>query len=373
MRLPMAPSVPSTAMRGQVTSKMRPENSDRSLVSFGRRTSVIVTPASRAGGDELGVVVQELVQAVDDVHAAVDAVEQHEALLGRQEAVGRGDARRSGSRGPGRRGRSPRRDRRRTGMPLAPPSRYMPGIDAGSAAVDDAEDLVALGVADQAVGGLAVLLAELAFAVDDGGGGGAAPGCATSASPCSGAPNGAISGRDDDIGLLCTAQRRRRDRGGPLRPTASEASAPSVDAMSTRERYQGKRETGAQVRASAPSRSAQRTRLGHWCGRPMSSTRHDAQYQTSGIVPGSDVGSISKFLRHRPHCWLEMTSAVGSARWGSGTWCSSGSGLRRGVAEATDASIVAEASPLSRVPPEPTAWRRRPLLPRHPPRVPSPH
>ena len=47
VRLPTAPSVPSTAIRGQVTSKMRPEKSLRSFFSLGRRTSVMVTPASR--------------------------------------------------------------------------------------------------------------------------------------------------------------------------------------------------------------------------------------------------------------------------------------------------------------------------------------
>ena len=46
----------------------------------------------------------------------------------------------------------------------------LPGIDSGPEAVDDTEDLVLLRVPDQAVGGLTVLLAELALAVDDRGG-----------------------------------------------------------------------------------------------------------------------------------------------------------------------------------------------------------
>src|SRR6202020_3400252 len=38
---------------------------------------------------EFGVVVEELVQAVDDVHPAGDAVETHDPLLVRQQAAGR--------------------------------------------------------------------------------------------------------------------------------------------------------------------------------------------------------------------------------------------------------------------------------------------
>src|SRR6202042_3333566 len=45
---------------------------------------------------ELGVVVEELVQSVDDVHPAGDAVEQHDPLLVGQQAVGRGQSAESG-------------------------------------------------------------------------------------------------------------------------------------------------------------------------------------------------------------------------------------------------------------------------------------
>ena len=48
VRLPTAPSVPSTAMRRHGTSKMRPEKSLRSFFSLGRRTSVMLTCASSA-------------------------------------------------------------------------------------------------------------------------------------------------------------------------------------------------------------------------------------------------------------------------------------------------------------------------------------
>ena len=169
VRLPIAPSVPSTAIRGQVTSKIRPENRCRSFLAFGRRTSVMVTPAITAGRDELGVVVEELVQAVDDVHAAGDAVEQHDPLLVRQQAVGRRQAADQVVRYAAgvRDGLGERRQHRDA---VGGAVEELPGIDAGLAAVDDAEDLVLLRVPDQAVGGLAVLLAELALAVDDRGG-----------------------------------------------------------------------------------------------------------------------------------------------------------------------------------------------------------
>ena len=168
VRLPIAPSVPSTAMRGQVTSKMRPENSVQVLLVLGAAHVGDRHAGEQRGGDELGVVVEELVQPVDDVHAAGDAVEQHDALrrprAGRRPARGR----RSGSRAPGRRARWPRPGVASTGMPLGVPSRNCPASSTGPSAVDDAEDLVLLRVADQPVGGLAVLLAELALAVDDG-------------------------------------------------------------------------------------------------------------------------------------------------------------------------------------------------------------
>ena len=58
---------------------------------------------------------------------------------------------------------------RQTGMPLALVVEHHAGVATGLVAVDDRQDLVALGVADEAVGGLAVDLAEVGLAVDDGG------------------------------------------------------------------------------------------------------------------------------------------------------------------------------------------------------------
>ena len=49
----------------------------------------MVTSGEQRRGDELGVVVEELVQTVDDVHAPGDAVEQHDPLRRREQAVGR--------------------------------------------------------------------------------------------------------------------------------------------------------------------------------------------------------------------------------------------------------------------------------------------
>ena len=56
-------------------------------------------------------------------------------------------------------------------MPEADTVQDEAGILTRERAVDDAEDPVLLGVADEPVGGLAVLQTEGAFAIDDGGGG----------------------------------------------------------------------------------------------------------------------------------------------------------------------------------------------------------
>src|SRR6202042_1798980 len=61
------------------------------------QVALVLRPAYIGDGDagdhgcrhELGVVVEELVQPVDDVHPAGDAVEQDDPLLVRQQAVGR--------------------------------------------------------------------------------------------------------------------------------------------------------------------------------------------------------------------------------------------------------------------------------------------
>jgi hypothetical protein len=45
-------------------------------------------------------------------------------------------------------------------------------------------------------------------------------------------------GDEDDMELLCAAQRRRKERSRRKKAEAKEASAPSVDALSTGERYQ---------------------------------------------------------------------------------------------------------------------------------------
>ena len=121
----------------------------------------------QAGGHELGVVVEEVVEPVDDVHAPGDAVEQHDPLGRGEQAVGRCEAADQVVRdlagvgdGLGQVGEH--------GDAVGGAVQDLAGVGAGVPAVEDAEDLVLLGVPDQPVGGLAVLLTELAFAVDDG-------------------------------------------------------------------------------------------------------------------------------------------------------------------------------------------------------------
>src|SRR6202035_1880706 len=138
VRFPIAPSVPRIAILGHVTSKIRPENRCRSRLAFGRRTSVMVTTANKAARHELGVVVEELVQAVDDVHPAGDAVEQHDPLLVRQQAVGRRQptdqvVRYAAGVRDGLGERRQHRDAVRGAV------KEFAGIDSGPEAVDDAE------------------------------------------------------------------------------------------------------------------------------------------------------------------------------------------------------------------------------------------
>ena len=96
-----------------------------------------------------------------------DAVEQHHALRGRQQPVGRRQAADEVVRDVAGVGDGLGQARQH-GDAVGHAVEHGPGVGAGMPAVDDAQDLVLLGVPDQSVGGLAVLLAELALAVDDG-------------------------------------------------------------------------------------------------------------------------------------------------------------------------------------------------------------
>ncbi len=121
------------------------------------------------GGDELRVVIEELMQAVDDVQAMGGTVQQHDALGAGEKTVGGCDSADEVIRGAARVNDGfceSREDRDAVGETIE----QRPGVRAGMTAVDDAEDVIFLGVADQTVGRLAILLAELGFAVDDRGG-----------------------------------------------------------------------------------------------------------------------------------------------------------------------------------------------------------
>ena len=119
------------------------------------------------GGREFRIVVEEFVQPVDQVHPLCDRVEEVAALAEREHAAGGGDSEDHGVRneprardraGQVRQNRDARGDAVEDGAGVA----TCPG------AVDDAEDPVLLGMADEAVRGLAVLSTEVAFAIDDG-------------------------------------------------------------------------------------------------------------------------------------------------------------------------------------------------------------
>ncbi len=237
------------------------------------------------------------------------------------------------------------------GCRSAMPSRKLPGVDAGPEAVDDAEDLVALGVADQPVGGLAVLLPELALAVHDGGapGGGGGHGIAPGRAERDLFRRGHRHGAPQCSPEEATGPRR------PSRAAASGASAPNVDKLPTCSTYQRgarNRRVFDRFRCGSSARPGPETvrrpvRL-RWGGGRRSSgarggppgTRRTAT--SPGSCPARWCSPSRRPRRQRPHCWLlrgaSGPSLVGSSRSAlvrSGTWCSSGSWLRRGVAVAT--------------------------------------
>ena len=108
-------------------------------------------------------------QPVDEVHPARDAVEKIGALSRGEHATRRRhpeDQRIRHPTGVTDRGRQIGDDRN----PVRDAVKHDTGIRPRTRAVDHAEDPILLGVADEPVGGLAVLPPEVAFAVDDGGG-----------------------------------------------------------------------------------------------------------------------------------------------------------------------------------------------------------
>ena len=139
----------------------------RFFLSRGRRTSRIVTSCARWPADELGVVVQELVKPVDDVHPRARWRRARRGARPARACRSTGAIPKMKSRGtcPASAMASPRS--RQIGMPLGTPSSTSPASRPALLAVDDREDLVLLGVAHQAVGGLAVAGAEVRLAVDD--------------------------------------------------------------------------------------------------------------------------------------------------------------------------------------------------------------
>ena len=164
----MAESVPSTAMRGQVHLGDAAAEHVQVLLGLGLAHVVDGHAVGEGDGHELGVLGEELVEAVDQAHAPRHGVEHQRPLVRREHAAGGGDAEDEGvdrvadeAQGLIEVGAD------RDVVRLA--AEDLAGVEAGLRAVEHGHDLVALGVADEAVGGLAVLLAEVGLAVDDGG------------------------------------------------------------------------------------------------------------------------------------------------------------------------------------------------------------
>ena len=105
-------------------------------------------------------------EPVDDAHALCHGAEHHRALVGGEHAARGGDAEdEEVRRAAGRRDRLG--EVGDDGDAVGAVAEHLAGVAAGLAAVDDRQDLVALRVADEPVGGLAVDGAEVGLAVDD--------------------------------------------------------------------------------------------------------------------------------------------------------------------------------------------------------------
>ena len=166
VRLPMAPSVPSTAMRGQVTVSIAPVNMRRSFLGRGRRTSSISTPYLAAA-------------AVNSRSSFRNSCRPLTMYMPRRMASST-TPRWCGESRP-LSGATPRMKKSGTRPASAMAVRevgadrdavrdvveVLAGVGSRLRAVDHREDLVLLGVAHQAVGGLAVGGAEERLGVDD--------------------------------------------------------------------------------------------------------------------------------------------------------------------------------------------------------------
>lgn len=105
-------------------------------------------------------------EPIDDVHAARYSVQEHAALGGRQHAARRGKAANEVIRNAasaGDRLSEIAHDRNAIGRV----TQYLSGIFPDVRAVENRNNRVFLGVADEPVGGFAVLFTECALAIDD--------------------------------------------------------------------------------------------------------------------------------------------------------------------------------------------------------------
>jgi hypothetical protein len=120
----------------------------------------------RGRGGERGVVGEKLVEPVDDGHAAVDRLEEERPQPGRHAAARSGHSH-DAEVGLHCEGVERLGDRGVHGYAAAHAIEHLARVAAGGGHVDQPEDLVAVGAADQAVRGLAARGREQSVADDD--------------------------------------------------------------------------------------------------------------------------------------------------------------------------------------------------------------
>lgn len=117
---------------------------------------------------ELGIVAQELVQAIHDIHSASDGIEEHDPLALREHPTRRCHPE---DEVPWHESDKCQRMGKILvyGDAIGLVTEYHPGVESALLAVDYGDDLVQLGVANESVRGLAIEGTEASLAVHDGG------------------------------------------------------------------------------------------------------------------------------------------------------------------------------------------------------------
>ena len=162
----MAQSVPRTAIRGQLTVLMRSVNVLSVSTARGSSNVFDLGTGGRGRRHELRIVVQELVEAIDDVHSEADGLQQQDALTRRQRAAHGCDSEDVGPGDPTGMGKGVCQVAT-DGHPVWRAAQYGARVASRAPAVDDREDFEALGVTHESVGRFSVHRIKVRLAVHD--------------------------------------------------------------------------------------------------------------------------------------------------------------------------------------------------------------